>query len=108
MAAQPPGPGLPIQAPSVMSRTFFKGMWSLWDGYGDDARKNNRTGMTFMTSAQSWGLGAKERIHAVEDFPGFAGMVDLRPQPGAIADAVREISGELLHLANSIALFALD
>src|ERR1700736_3497295 len=64
--AQPPGPGLPIQAPSVMSRMVF---------------------IRAISGNQRWFyIAIEERIHAIENFAGFMGVVDLGAQLGSVAN----------------------
>src|SRR5579863_5269585 len=85
MAAHPPGPGLPRQAPSVMSWTFFTG-----------------------ASSGRHRLGLEELIHQVEDGGSLLRPVDGCAQLCAVPHAVSKVSGELFHLADRVPLALLD
>src|SRR5450759_1472890 len=80
MHAQPPGPGLPIHDPSVMSWTFFM---SRSDG-------------------SCLELSLEKSIDLVHNLSGLSGLVDFHPEFGSVADAVGEVSGELFHLAHHV------
>src|SRR5271166_713210 len=82
MQAQPPGPGLPMQAPSVMSLTFF----------------NSRS------SGDGVEFSVEKSIYLIQDLSSLGGLVDLHPELRAVAHAVCEIGGELLHFADGIGL----
>src|SRR5690242_16853619 len=75
IAAQPPGPGLPEQAPSVISCTFFIG----------SLRGRARQFLP------------EKLVHQDYDLPRLLRVEDLRPQARAVPDAVGEMARELLH-----------
>src|ERR1039458_10059647 len=83
MHAQPPAPGLPRQEPSVMICTFFTGSGS-----------HRRCGL-------------EEFVHQIENRLRLLRLVDGCAKLRAVAHAVGEVSGELLHLADRVLLAAL-
>src|SRR5258708_10183881 len=89
MHAQPPGPGLPRQAPSVMSWTFFIAFGAARSG------------------VRQFELTREECIHQMKDPRSLRSVVDFGAQLRAVANPVREVSCELLHLADGIRLVAL-
>src|SRR5436853_151529 len=106
MAAQPPGPGFPTQAPSVMIWIFFtlefvfeRPSVILRDSGGFRFVGGCRLGLEST-------IGAEKRVYKIQNLTGFPRMVDIRAQPRALPDAVREVSGKLFHLAGRIPLRA--
>src|SRR5918999_3006610 len=93
MHAQPPGPGLPRQAPSVMAWTFFKGPPG---------------GRGTPSGSSCHKLTLEEGVHFVQNLAGSLGVIDLDTKPGAAANSVREIGGELFHLPGHVILAVLD
>src|SRR5260370_35046901 len=80
MPAQPPRPGFPLQAPSVMRVTFFK-----------------------RSSRGSCGEFSLEKsFDCIENLRRLRRPVDFDAQLGAVAHAVGEICRELLHLADRV------
>src|SRR5258708_16420892 len=78
--AQPPRPGFPLQAPSVMRVTFFK-----------------------RSSRGSCGEFSLEKsFDCIENLRRLRRPVDFDAQLGAVAHAVGEICRELLHLADRV------
>src|ERR1700739_4183409 len=84
MQAQPPGPGLPIHEPSVMSWTFLSSAF------------NGRSGGDFVE------FPLEKSIYLIQDLGGLCGLVNFDAQLRSVADAVREISGELFHFADDV------
>src|SRR5579864_1398463 len=80
MQAQPPGPGLPIHEPSVMSWTFFMGR------SGGDCLE----------------LPVEKSIYLIQNLRGLGGLVYFDTQLRSVADAMREVGGKLLHLADGV------
>src|SRR5258708_5305490 len=80
MQAQPPGPGLPIHDPSVISWTFFMG-------------RSDGGGFKFPL---------EKSIDLIQDLFGVRGPIDFHPQLGTVSNAVREVSGELFHFSDYV------
>src|SRR5216684_352531 len=80
MQAQPPGPGLPIHDPSVISWTFFMG-------------RSDGGGFKFPL---------EKSIDLIQDLFRVRGPIDFHPQLGPVSNAVREVSGELFHFSNHV------
>src|SRR5258708_31458693 len=80
MQAQPPGPGLPIHDPSVISCTFFMG-------------RSDGGGFKFPL---------EKSINLFQDLFGVRGPVDFHPQLRTVSNAVCEVSGELFHFSNHV------
>src|ERR1700691_3425652 len=80
MHAQPPGPGLPIHDPSVMSWTFFI------SPSGGDCLE----------------LSLEKSVDMFQNLSSFGVAIDFRSQPRSIADAVCKICRELFHLAHCV------
>ena len=53
-------------------------------------------------------LGLEECVHQIENRGGFLRLVDGRAKLRAVAHAVREVSGELFHLADVVLLAVID
>src|SRR5438876_3554477 len=53
-------------------------------------------------------IGAEKGVYQIQNFTCFPCMVDIRAQPRALPDAVREVSCKLFHLADRIPLRARD
>src|ERR1700676_1355432 len=79
MQGQPPGPGFPIHEPSVMSWIFF-----------------------IVRSGSRVKLLLEEGIYLTQNLRGFGGLVDFDTQLRPVADAVREVSRKLFHLADDV------
>src|SRR3984957_7191604 len=88
MHAQPPGPGLPMHAPSVINWTFFR----------------ERLRFSGGCSGQ---LAFEEGIYVIEYLRRVRCFIDLHAKFRSIPNAVGEVSGELFHLAHGIALIPL-
>src|SRR5580693_424591 len=80
MQAQPPGPGLPKQDPSVMTWTFFM----------------SRSGGNCLE------LSLEKSIHPIQNVSGLGGPINFHPQLRSVAHAVREVRRELLHLTHHV------
>src|SRR5260370_42441234 len=80
MQAQPPGPGLPIHDPSVISWTFFIG-------------RSDGGGFKFPL---------EKSINLFQDLFGVRGPIDFHSQLGTVSNAVREVGGELFHFSNYV------
>src|SRR5260221_10239786 len=80
MQAQPPGPGLPIHDPSVISCTSFMG-------------RSDGGGFKFPL---------EKSINLFQDLFSVRGPIDFHPQLGTVSNAVREVSGELFHFSDYV------
>src|SRR6266478_3546456 len=80
MQAQPPGPGLPIHDPSVISWTFFMG-------------RSDGGGFKFPL---------EKSIDLFQDLFRVRSPIDFHPQLGTVSNAVREVGGELFHFSNHV------
>src|SRR5579884_2335642 len=80
MHAHPPGPGLPLHAPSVMSKTFFK-----------------------RSSGGSCGeFSFEKNVDCIEYLLGGSSPVNFDSQLRAVAHTMRKVRRELLHLSDRV------
>src|SRR5271169_2933145 len=80
MHAQPPGPGLPMQAPSVMSLTFF----------------------IQCSSGNACEFSLEESVYLIQNLRCLGSLINFRPKFRAVSNAVREVGGELFHLSDRV------